>query len=106
MTAPADAPDPLAFPPPAGPAAADWASAEREALKFPARYLKKAREAKDARDDLRGAWDEANRLHERLNGFVVRNLIAIADNCRPALPPPAPPAADSPPPDDAGPSPT
>lgn len=81
-----DSPEPavdlLAFPPPSTDATGDWIVAEREALKFPNRFVKKAKEAKETRDQLQEAWAESNKLHEQLYGFTVRNLIAIADNCK------------------------
>lgn len=80
-----DTTDPLAFPPPSSPPIGDWLAAERESFKFAGRFLKKARELKDARDQLSQAWDENNQLRGRLENFIIRNLIAIADNCRPGL---------------------
>jgi hypothetical protein len=84
MNAAPDPTDPLAFPPPTD-ARGDAVAAERESLKFPARFLKKARELKAARDELREALAENSRLRDRLDGFVVRHLIAVVDNCRPVL---------------------
>jgi len=89
MTAPAQPPDPLDFPPPGRAPAGNPVVAVREALKLPARLLRKAQELKDGRDQLQAAWDESNRIRDRLDGFVVRNLIQMADNCKPALAPPA-----------------
>jgi hypothetical protein len=65
-----------------GPAGMAWAAAEKEALKFPARFLKQARELLECRRELQRAWDDNQALQDKLVGFVLRNLIAVADTCR------------------------
>lgn len=67
----------------------DWARAERECFKFPARLVKKAQELLGIRQQLQRveqkAWEERERLNNMLYGFVVRNLISIIDNSKLAL---------------------
>jgi hypothetical protein len=90
MAANDDARDVLRFPPPPEDAdPAEWDRAERESLKFPRRFLKKAQELRQCRQEsqqqLQSAWEEKERLARQLYGFVMPNLIAIVDNCKLAL---------------------
>lgn len=74
-------PDPLAFDPPQEDTTASWPQAERASFKFAEKFLALARELHEARQSERTAWEERDR---RVAG-LVRNLIGVLDNCRPAL---------------------
>jgi hypothetical protein len=74
-------PDPLAFDPPQEDVATSWPQAERTSFKFAEKYLALARELHQARQGERAAWEERDR---KVAG-LVRNLIGVLDNCRPAL---------------------
>jgi hypothetical protein len=95
---------PLRFEAAEAPTDKDAAAAEKESLKFPGRFLKKAQELKDLRQELRQAWEQNEKLSSRLNGFVIRNLIGVLDNCKLALARPAPPAPEAAPLEEAAPA--
>jgi hypothetical protein len=67
-----------------------WSQAEKAALRFPERFLEKARELNECRQELNKAWEEK----ERLFGMVVRNLIDAADGCKVGLAGDAAPSAE------------
>jgi hypothetical protein len=73
--------DPLQFEAPEDADPQQWSQAEKAALRFPERFLEKARELNECRQELNKAWDEK----ERLFGMVVRNLIDAADGCKVGL---------------------
>lgn len=91
VSKPASRPSPLEFEPPEEGGGQKWVGAEKAAFKFPERYLQQARELHQCRQDLKST--EADR--DRLTGLVLRNLIAVLDNCREALDQTAPAESES-----------
>jgi molecular chaperone GrpE (heat shock protein) len=79
----------LNFEPAPGPDAKEWTAAEREAVKFSSRFVKKAQELMEARQQLQQLGEENDKLRDRLYRFVIRNLIGVLDNCKAALAQPA-----------------
>lgn len=83
--------DPLQFAAPEETSPQAWAAADKASFAFAKRFLDQARELNDYRRQAQQAWAE----RDRVVGFVVRNLITLAENCKAALAQ-APPEAEAP----------
>jgi hypothetical protein len=79
----------LAFEAPDRQAKGDYAVAEKECFKAMGRLVQRlrdlAREKQEAEQRSQRLWEEKEALGQKLNKYLVRNLIPLVDNCKSAL---------------------
>lgn len=79
----------LAFEAPDKQAKGDYAVAEKECFKAMGRLVQRlrdlAREKQEAEQRSQRLWEEKEALGQKLNKYLVRNLIPLVDNCKAAL---------------------